>query len=417
MRFGEPHQLHVEADQALVDVVELLDQRVDAVLVERQRFDVGDDFLLQRLVFALLGRRQRLVLELVLDVLVLQPAQLLVGVGDAVERLQHLGLELGLHRGKRDGVFQIVLVVEPFGRGGRFAVEALGRRLRRGGGRDAFADLRGERLGGAGRGHVDFRRLLAVRAGVGRFEIDDVAQQNLGVVQFVAPDDDGLEGQRAFAQARDHRLAARLDALGDGDFALARKQLDRAHFAQVHAHGIVGALDRFGSARRHRGGARRLDEFAACFGLLFVGAVRGFLFRLLGVLAVDDVDAHFAEHRVHVLDLIGRNLFRGQHRVQLFLGDPAALLGDLDHPLDGGVGQIEQRPVRGFHNHRFAFGLGLVVPCHIGVSIGSARGAENYEMTAARRSDGAVQTQRREGGRRAAASPVDSPLLKIDRRA
>ena len=35
MRLGEPHQLHVEADQPLVDVVELLDERIDAVLVER----------------------------------------------------------------------------------------------------------------------------------------------------------------------------------------------------------------------------------------------------------------------------------------------------------------------------------------------------------------------------------------------
>ncbi len=309
-------------------------------------------------------------LSLFSTLLVLQPAQLLVGVGDAVEGLQHLGLELGLHRGKRDRVLQIVVVVEAVGRGRRRALEALGRSLRRGGGGDAFADLRGQRLRGAGRGHVDLRRLLAVRAGVGRFEIDDVAQQNLGVVQFVAPDDDGLEGQRAFAQARDHRLAARLDALGDGDFALARKQLDRAHFAQVHAHGIVGALDRFGAARRHRRGARRLDEFVPSASLFdgLGGGLGGLLFRLFGVLGVDDVDAHFAEHRIHVLDLIGGNLLGRQHRVQFFLGDPAALLGDLDHPLDRGVGQVEQRAVRGFYDHRFAFGLRLVVPCHIGVS-------------------------------------------------
>jgi hypothetical protein len=63
-------------------------------------------------------------------------------------------------------------------------------------------------------------------------------------VQLVAPDDDRLEGQRALAQAGDHRLAAGLDALGDGDFALARQQLHRAHLAQVHAHRIVGAVGR-----------------------------------------------------------------------------------------------------------------------------------------------------------------------------
>ena len=86
--------------------------------------------------------------------------------------------------------------------------------------------------------------LLGVGAGIGRFQVDDVAQEDFSVAQFVAPDDDGLEGQRAFAQSGDHRLAAGLDALGDGDFALAREQFDRAHFAQIHAHGIVGALGR-----------------------------------------------------------------------------------------------------------------------------------------------------------------------------
>jgi len=62
MRIGEAQQFGLEADQPLVDVVKLLDQRLDAVLVERQRFDVGDDLLLERLVFALLGGRQRFVL-------------------------------------------------------------------------------------------------------------------------------------------------------------------------------------------------------------------------------------------------------------------------------------------------------------------------------------------------------------------
>ena len=46
-------------DQALVDVVELLDQRLDAVVVQLQRLHVGDDLVLQRLVLALLGRRER----------------------------------------------------------------------------------------------------------------------------------------------------------------------------------------------------------------------------------------------------------------------------------------------------------------------------------------------------------------------
>src|SRR3982750_2662257 len=84
--------------------------------------------------------------------------------------------------------------------------------------------------------------VLGVGAGIGGFEIDDVAKEDLSFVEFIAPDDDGLERQRAFAEARDHRLAAGLDALCDGDFAFARQQLHRTHLAQIHADGIVGAL-------------------------------------------------------------------------------------------------------------------------------------------------------------------------------
>ncbi len=98
-----------------------------------------------------------------------------------------------------------------------------------------------------------FSRILGVLAGLGRLfgagiavrgvEIDDVAQQHLVFVERVAPVDQRAHGQRAFADAADHHFAAGLDALGDRDLAFARQQLDRAHFAQIHAHRIVGAAD------------------------------------------------------------------------------------------------------------------------------------------------------------------------------
>ena len=90
----------------------------------------------------------------------------------------------------------------------------------------------------------------------------------------------------------------------------------------------------------------------------------GFLFRLFRVLAVDDVDAHLAEHRVHVFDLVGGDLFRRQDGVQLVLRHPAALLGELEQPLDGGVGQIEKGAVGRFDGRGFAFGLRLVLLGH-----------------------------------------------------
>ena len=198
------------------------------------------------------------------------------------------------------------------------------------------------------------RRLLGLGAGIGRLEIDDLAQQDLGFVELVAPDDDGLEGQRAFAQPRDHRLAAGLDALGDGDFALARQKLDRAHLAQIHAHRIVGAVGRLFLGGR--GGDGRAGLLGQLVGV-FLGVGRGRLgLGLLGVLVIlDDVDAHVGEHRHRVLDLLGGHFLRRQHRIQLVHGDIAALLGGLDHLLDGIIGKVEKRSV----GCAFAFGLGL----------------------------------------------------------
>jgi hypothetical protein len=206
-----------------------------------------------------------------------------------------------------------------------------------------------------GLGGADFRLRLRLRGrgllglgvgpGIGRFKVDDVAQQDLGFVELVAPDDDGLEGQRALAQALDHRLAAGLDALGDGDLAFARQQLDGAHLAQIHAHRIVGAVDRLG-------GLFHLDRQPRALGLLG---------HFLGVdLAFDHVDAHFGEHRHGVLDLLGGHFLRGQHVVELVIGDVAALLGQLDHPLDGGVRHVEQRTVRCLGR---GFGRLLVLGC------------------------------------------------------
>ena len=85
-----------------------------------------------------------------------------------------------------------------------------------------------------------------------------------------------------------------------------------------------------------------LDQFAA-LGFLFLGS-RGRLFFLFGLrfLGLDDVDAHLAHHRQHVLDLLGGDLLRRHHGVELLVGDVAALLRLLDHLLDGGVGEIEQ---------------------------------------------------------------------------
>src|SRR5205085_11139077 len=145
----------------------------------------------------------------------------------------------------------------------------------------------GDRLA-IGTEHDRIEAALGVGPGISGFEIDDVAKEDLSFVELIAPDDDGLEGQRAFAQPRDQRLAAGLDALCNRDFAFAGQQLDGAHLAQIHAHGIVGALAGLGLLDFGDGLLRNLDELIVG---IVVGVAALVLFLAL-VVGLGDVDAH-----------------------------------------------------------------------------------------------------------------------------
>jgi hypothetical protein len=107
------------------------------------------------------------------------------------------------------------------------AIQTSGRCAGGCGGRLLLSQLtRGQGLLRAGSCHINLGRVLAIGASISGFQIDNIAQQNFAVVQFIAPDDDGLKGQRAFTQASNHRLAASFNALGNGDFAFAREQFN-----------------------------------------------------------------------------------------------------------------------------------------------------------------------------------------------
>lgn len=212
----------------------------------------------------------------------------------------------------------------------------------RGGSRHSSFAALGRRftaLAGGTPDHSGVHAALGIRAGIGRFEIDDVTEEDLAFVELIAPDDDGLEGQRAFTEARDHRLAAGLDALGDRDFTFAGQELDRAHLAQIHAHGIVGALARLALLDLGDGLLGDFDELV----VVLVLAALVLVVLAFAVIGFGDVDAHVREHGHDVLDLLRRGLVGRQHFVELIKGHEAALLGLLDHLLHCGVGQVEQR--------------------------------------------------------------------------
>ena len=82
----------------------------------------------------------------------------------------------------------------------------------------------------------------------------------------------------------------------------------------------------------------------------------------------------------------------GSTRVELLVGDVAALLGELDHLLDGGVGEVEQRqrriggrlpasPSRGASSF-FSFWAALIL---VAIAISSARLRAHSSMRASMR--------------------------------
>jgi len=99
-----------------------------------------------------------------------------------------------------------------------------------------------------------------------------------------------------------------LDALGDGDFALAGQQLHRAHLAHVHAYRVGGAAA-FGVQRSQRGGrflGGGLIDLAVARGL--AGQQQGFGIRGHFM----DGNAHAVDHADDVFDLLRVTMSSGK---------------------------------------------------------------------------------------------------------
>ncbi len=127
-----------------------------------------------------------------------------------------------------------------------------------------------------------------------------------------------------------HLVQAFLDALGDGDFALAGEQFHRTHLAHVHAHRIGGAAD-FGIDRRKYG-----DGFLGCG--FVVGGDRVFRQHGFGIgRDLMHLDAHVVDHADDVFDLLRIDDVVGQVIVDLGVGQVPLLLALDDQGLDFGL--------------------------------------------------------------------------------
>ena len=88
----------------------MLDQSIDARLVEMERLHLGEDVSLKFLRLALLRGRQPLVFQLTLNVEFFQAAEPLEVIRNAIEGLEHLRFELRLHSADRNPLLHVVFV-------------------------------------------------------------------------------------------------------------------------------------------------------------------------------------------------------------------------------------------------------------------------------------------------------------------
>ena len=149
-------------------------------------------------------------------------------------------------------------------------------------------------------------------------EDDQFANRPLAGVQLIPELDDLLGHQRRPGDRLDHRELAALDAPRNLHFALAGEQRHRAHLAQIHAHGIVGLVERAG---------REVElELFGPFGR----AVDDLVVAQVFLIGVDDFDTRAAEGVEQIVELVGRGDFRRQQLVHLVIQQVAFLLADAD---------------------------------------------------------------------------------------
>ena len=233
---GHAHEVAFAGNELAVDGIELGDQPLDAVVVEMDAVHQLVEMALGANValFVLVARRRAL--ERRRQALFLELADFAVGAVDFLESGQHLGQQRRLHGGQRQGVVLVVVVIVVAGRGagGLAAAGCVPRGLsircriaaslsasRRFGG-SGFPGRRTLTVGGVRAVRI-VRIVWIVRivrivgvvgvvgvvgAAIGGVQVDDVAQQDLAILQGLAPFNNGGQGQGAFANPADHLFAA-----------------------------------------------------------------------------------------------------------------------------------------------------------------------------------------------------------------
>jgi hypothetical protein len=336
--FGQAEKLHFLIQDAAVEAIVLVEQRLDAVVVEVDAAHLLGQLFLELLQPLFLRRRELVLVQGGVEADLEQLVDLLPGGGHRIEAGEHAGQQRLLHHRERNGVLAVFVVLAAIRRLAVFV--ALFRR----GGRDR---RRGDdRHGAGGRGGLEVgrqARVLAGLAAIGGVEIDDVAQQR-----------PCLRLQQASRHSAMARMVIGLSQRPAIIWSRGRPRCAWRSRSRPRATAIRSSpsrADTYGPGRRCGRVLRLLGLLPRLRGFLApsFGVGRGLLAALrrgfLGFLALDQVDAHLGEHGHRVLDLLRGHLFRRQRLVQLVIGDVAALLAARDELAQRRVDRVEQRAI------------------------------------------------------------------------
>ena len=155
---------------------------------------------------------------------------------------------------------------------------------------------------------------------LGRFllvVVDDVLDRDDVVAELVAQEADLVDGERGGQRGARRLVLALLDALGEGDLALAREEGDLAHLAEVEPDRVLGAADR---------PRREVDAPVGRLVVVDLGRRLDLGGQADALGRVDQLDVHGAEHQHDVVELIEGDDVRGQGVVDLVVGEEALLL-------------------------------------------------------------------------------------------
>src|SRR5690348_3163913 len=146
---------------------------------------------------------------------------------------------------------------------------------------------------------------------------DDFLDGAHTAAQVIAQGEDFPDHYRGAGQGLEHPVLPALDALGDFHFAFAGEQRNGAHFAQIHAHRVVGLLQ----------GARRQVELDVLTHLHVVGLVQTGGRHFGGTLK--NINALRADGGQQVIQILGRVDVMRNQVVHLTVGEVSLFLAHI----------------------------------------------------------------------------------------